>query len=200
MLTVQPVSMNTNFQKVSFQRNDRQAFEDDREFFEQQKREIENLIDDNRLPGGMKKFLKVANVVTDALIAGFTVACATIASATCGKNTFNKLAGNKMVKSAVEGFGPMGEYASKSFKTMKHYAADFVRKIFGKEKGQKIVNFAKNVIKTVEKFFKKLNPFKSEESFDKATTKTAAGLGVGAGAASAYAKAVEKSEQESGEE
>ena len=34
MLTVQPVSMNTNFQKVSFQRNDRQAFEDDREFFE----------------------------------------------------------------------------------------------------------------------------------------------------------------------
>ena len=199
MLTVQPVSMNTNLQKVSFRRNDRQAFEDDREYFEQQKREIEGLIDDNRLPGGMKKFLKVANVVTDALIAGFTVACATIASATCGKNTFNKLAGNKMVKSAISGFGPMGECASKGIDSLKHYAADFARKIFGKEHGQKIVDTAKTIIKTVKDFFKKLNPFKSEEVFDKATAKTATGLGVGAGAASAYAKAVEKSEQESGE-
>ena len=35
MLTVQPVSMSTYSQKVNFQRNDRQSFEDDREFFEQ---------------------------------------------------------------------------------------------------------------------------------------------------------------------
>ncbi len=199
MLTVQPVSMNTYSQKVNFQRNDRQSFEDDREFFEQQKREIEGLIDDNRLPGGMKKFLKVANVVTDALIAGFTVACATIASATCGKNTFNKLAGNKMVQSTVSGFKPMEEYAGKGFKTLKHYAADAVRKLFGKDKGQKIVDFAKKSIKTVKEFLNKLNPFKSEEVFDKATARTATGLGVGSGVASAYAKAVEKSEQESGE-
>lgn len=200
MLAIQPVSMNSYPQKVSFQKNDRQSFEEDRAFYEQQKREIEGLIEDNRLPNGMRKFLKGANIITDALISGFTVACATIASATCGKNTYARLSKNKMVTSAINGFKPMEEYAGKGFKTVKHFAADMVRKLFGKEKGQKIVDFAKKAIKTVENFFKKLNPFKSEEVFDKATTKTATGLGVGAGAASAYAKSVEKAEAESGEE
>jgi len=199
MLAIQPVSMNTNPQKVSFQRSDRQSFEDDRDFFEQQKREIEGLIDDNRLPGGMRKFLKVANVVTDALIAGFTVACATIASATCGKNTFNKLVSNKMVKNTIAGFEPMGEYAGKGFGKLKHYSADLVRKLFGKEKGQTIIDYTKKTIKTAKDFFKKINPFETTDKFDKATAKVATGLGVGAGAASAYAKVVEKSEQESGE-
>lgn len=199
MLAVQPVSMNAYPKKISFQKNERQAFEDDREFLEQQKRELEGLMDDNRLPGGMRKFLKVANMVTDALIAGFTVACATIASATCGKNTFNKLASNKMVQNTISGFKPMEELAGKGFKTVKHFAADMTRKLFGNEKGQKIVDFAKKSINVTKNFFIKLNPFKSEEIFDKATAKTATGLGVGAGAASAYAKAVEKSEQESGE-
>ena len=199
MLTVQPVSMNTYHQKVSFQRNERQSFEDDRDFLEQQKREIEGLIDDNRLPSGMRKFLKGANVITDALIAGFTVACATIASATCGKNTFNKLSKNKMVQSTISNFKPITKYLDDGAKALKHYAAGAIRKLFGKEQGQKIVDTSKIMIKNVKDFFGKLNPFKSEEVFDKAIAKTATGLGVGAGAASAYAKAVDTSEQESGE-
>ena len=200
MLTVQPVSMNAYQQKVSFQRNDKQSFEEDRDFLEQQKREIEGLIDDNRLPSGMKKFLKAANVVTDALIAGFTVACATIASATCGKNTYARLAKNNVVQNTISGFKPMEDVAGKGLKILKHKAADLVRKLFGNEKGQKIVDTVKTVIKSVKNFFKKLNPFESTEKFDKATAKTATGLGIGAGAANAYAKAVERSEQEAGEE
>lgn len=198
MLTVQPVSMNTNFQKVTFKSN-RQSFEDDRDFFEQQKREIEDLIDDNRLPGGMKKFLKAANVVTDALIAGFTVACATIASATCGKNTFNKLKANKIVQNTIDGFKPMGKYTDEGLSCLKHYSADLVRKIFGKEKGQKIVDNSKTILDKVKDFFVKLNPFETTDKFDKATAKVATGLGVGAGAASAYAKAVDRTEAEGGE-
>lgn len=200
MLAIQPVSFNSYPQKVSFQRSEREVFEDDKAFYENQKREIENLLSDEKLPKGMKKFLNVANIVTDGLIAGFTVACATIASATCGKNTFSRLAKNNMVQSAVGGFKPFGEYAGKGFKTLTHQAANLVRKLFGKETGQKIVDHAKAIIKTIKKFFNKLNPFKSEETYDKAAAKTATGLGVGAGAASAYAKTVEKSENESGEE
>lgn len=199
MLAIQPVSMNSRSQKVSFQKSERESFEEDRAFYEQQKREIEGLLDDNRLPNGMKKFLKGANIVTDGLISGFTVACATIASATCGKNTYTKLSSNKFIKSTLEGFKPLGEYFTKGLNILKHSASKFVRKYLGEEKGQKIVDTAKKIIEKVSSFFKKLNPFKDTETFDKATAKTATGLGVGAGVASAYAKTVEKAEQESGE-
>ncbi len=196
MLAIQPVSMNTYPQKVSFQRHERADFEDDKEFFEQQKREIEGLIDDDRLPKGMKKFLKGANVITDGLISGFTVACATIASANCGKNTFTKIKSNKFFNTVLKGFEPIKQYAAKGIKLIKSYAGKIVRKLLGDEKGQKVVNFAKNTITKVEKFFNKLNPFESTDKFDKATAKTATGLGVGAGVASAYAKTVERSEED----
>jgi hypothetical protein len=199
MLAVQPVSINSYPKKVSFQRNDRQVFEEDREFYEQQKREIENLLGDEKIPKKMRKFLNVANIITDGLISGCAVGCATAATATCGKNTFNKLKGNKILKNAATGFKPMGEYASNGFAVLKHYAADFTRKIFGKENGQKIVDFAKKALDKINKFFNKINPFANVEKYDKATAKAATGLGVGAGVASAYAKAVEKSEAESGE-
>ena len=195
MLAIQPVSLNTNPKKVSFQMNERKTFEDERDFFEQQKREIEDLIDDNRLPGGMKKFLKVANVVTDALIAGFTVACATIATATCGKNTYSKIANNKTVKNVINAFKPLGECVVKGFKSLKQYAGKLVRKLFGEEKGQAIIDSAKRYIKKVASFFKRNNPFKDEAAYDKAAAKTATGLGVGAGAASAYAKSVDNAEK-----
>lgn len=200
MLAVQPVSMNTYPRKVSFQRNEGQNFEEDREFYEQQKREIEDLLGDEKIPKKMRKFLNIANIITDGLISGCAVGCATAATAACGKNTFNKLKANKMLQSAVAGIKPMGEYAVKGFAALKHYAADFSRKILGQEKGQKIVDFAKQTIDKINKFFKKINPFETVDKYDKAAAKTATGLGVGAGAASAYAKAVEKSEQESGEE
>ena len=199
MLAVQPVSINSYPKKVSFQRNDRQVFEEDREFYEQQKREIENLLGDEKIPKKMRKFLNVANIITDGLISGCAVGCATAATATCGKNTFNKLKGNKILKNAAAGFKPIGEFAGKCFATSRHYAADFARKIFGQEKGQKIVEFAKDTLGKINKFFKKINPFETVDKYDKATAKAATGLGVGAGAASAYAKAVEKSEAESGE-
>lgn len=200
MLAVQPVSMNTYSKKVSFQKNDRQAFEEDREFYEQQKREIEDLLGDEKIPKKMRKFLNVANIITDGLISGCAVGCATAATATCGKNTFNKLRANKILQSAVAGFKPMGGCAENGIATLKHYAANFARKVFGKEKGQKIVDFAKSALDKINKFFKKINPFETVDKYDKAAAKTATGLGVGAGAASAYAKAVEKSEAESGEE
>ena len=76
MLTVQSVSMSQP-QKVSFKQNERRAFEEERAFYEQQKEELEGLLSDQRLPKGMRKFLNVANIITDGLIAGFTVACAT---------------------------------------------------------------------------------------------------------------------------
>ena len=195
MLTVQSVSMNSYPQKVSFKQNERRAYEEERAFYEQQKEELEGLLSDQRIPKGMKKFLNVANIVTDGLIAGFTVACATIASATCGKNTYSRLAKNNMVKGAVSSFGPIGEYAMKGLKAVKHFAGDMVRKLFGQEKGQKIVDGAKSAIDKVKNFFVKLNPFKSAEAYDKAAARTATGLGVGAGAASAYAKVVDKAEQ-----
>ncbi len=195
MLTVQSVSMNSYPQKVSFKQNERRAYEEERAFYEQQKEELEGLLSDQRIPKGMKKFLNVANIVTDGLIAGFTVACATIASATCGKNTYSRLAKNNMVKGAVSSFGSIGEYAMKGLKAVKHFAGDMVRKLFGQEKGQKIVDVAKSAIDKVKNFFVKLNPFKSAEAYDKAAARTATGLGVGAGAASAYAKVVEKAEQ-----
>ena len=195
MLTVQSVSMNSYPQKVSFKQNERRAYEEERAFYEQQKEELEGLLSDQRIPKGMKKFLNVANIVTDGLIAGFTVACATIASATCGKNTYSRLAKNNMVKGAVSSFGPIGEYAMKGLKAVKHFAGDMVRKLFGQEKGQKIVDVAKSAIDKVKNFFVKLNPFKSAEAYDKAAARTATGLGVGAGAASAYAKVVDKAEQ-----
>ncbi|MBO6257351.1 hypothetical protein J6N69_04890 [bacterium] len=195
MLTVQSVSMNSYPQKVSFKQNERRAYEEERAFYEQQKEELEGLLSDQRIPKGMKKFLNVANIVTDGLIAGFTVACATIASATCGKNTYARLAKNNMVKGAVSSFGSIGEYAMKGLKAVKHFAGDMVRKLFGQEKGQKIVDVAKSAIDKVKNFFVKLNPFKSAEAYDKAAARTATGLGVGAGAASAYAKVVEKAEQ-----
>ncbi len=194
MLTVQSVSM-SHPQKVSFRQNERRSFEEERAFYEQQKEELEGLLSDQRLPKGMRKFLSAANVVTDGLIAGFTVACATIASATCGKNTYSRLMKNKMVQSTINGFSPMGEYISKGLKIAKHFAADTVRKLFGKEKGQKIVDTAKSAIEKTKNFFDKINPFKTTETYDKVAARAAAGLGVGAGAASAYAKTVEKAEQ-----
>jgi len=197
MLAIQPVSMNTYSQKVNFQRNNKKILEDDREFFEKQKQEIEELISDSKLPKGMKKFLNAANIVTDGLIAGFTVACATIASATCGKNTYGRLSKNKFVQKTVKYIiKPVGEYINKGFKLLKHQAANLVRKIFGQEKGQKIVDFAKAKIASARNLFNKLNPFETPDKFDKAAAKTATGLGIGAGTASAYAKAVEKSEQD----
>ena len=194
MLTVQSVSVSSP-QRVSFKQNERRSFEEERAFYEQQKEELEGLLSDHRLPKGMRKFLNVANIVTDGLIAGFTVACATIASATCGKNTYSRLAKNKMVQSTLNGFTPVAEYVSKGIKFVKHFAADMARKLFGQEKGQKIVDAAKSIIEKTKQFFDKINPFKTVETYDKAAAKTATGMGVGAGAASAYAKTVENSEK-----
>lgn len=199
MLAIQPLSLNNCSQKVSFKQNNRRAFEDERAFYEQQKQEIEGLLSDERLPKGMKKFLKAANVITDGLIAGFTVACATIASATCGKNTYQKLAKNKMFKNILNGLNPCADFLSKGIKKLYQYAGKLVRKIFGPEKGEVIVNTSKKIIEKTEQAFKKMNPFKDVETYDKTAARTATGLGVGAGLASAYAKTVEKSEQD-GEE
>jgi phosphoesterase RecJ-like protein len=64
-----------------------------------------------------------------------------------------------------------------------------------RSRGVEIVDVAKSALDKVKKFFDKLNPFKSTETYDKAAARTATGLGVGAGAASAYAKVVENAEQ-----
>lgn len=196
MLAIQPVSLNNCHQNVSFQQRKKKAFEDEKAFYEQQKQEIEGLLSDERLPKGMKKFLKAANIITDGLISGFTVACATIASAACGKNVYQKLSKNKIVQNIVKGVKPFAEYLSKGIKKLFQYAGKLVRKVFGQEKGQAVVDASKKIIEKTDKAFKNMNPFKNVETYDKAAAKTATGLGVGAGLASAYAKTVEKSEQD----
>ena len=65
--------------------------------------------------------------------------------------------------------------------------------------GAKVVKAAKKVAEKTKAFFKGMNIFKDEASYDKATKKTATVLGAGSGVASAYATAVKESELKEGE-
>lgn len=216
MLAIQPVSVKGYSKPAFTQRYDRDdSLESDRSFFEDQKAEINGLLDDERLPGGMKKGLKVVSVITDGIIAGISVACATIAGSKWSKGAFTRIAKSQFSKNAAETIKPLKEFVSKESDTIEGLVAKGLKKFketkFGKKVvelyndfkatkfGAKVVKAAKKVAEKTKAFFKGMNIFKDEASYDKATKKTATVLGAGSGVASAYATAVKESELKEGE-
>ncbi len=208
-----PVANAYPVRKVSFKGNENKLnLEDERDFYEQQRKEIQGLIEDEHMPKFMKKFFKVAGVITDGIVAGISVACATLAGASYGKKSFAKVASSNFMKNTIKTFEPLKNGASKGAEKLEGYAAKGADKFFetgfGKKVselyhkfassnvGKKVVTFVKKVIEKTKEFITKLNPFKNEASYDKASQKVATILGTGSGAASAYSTAIKPEEGE----
>lgn len=214
-MLVQPLSVANSYpvRKVSFKANDDSLdLENERKFYEQQRKEIQGLIEDEHMPKAMKKFFKVAGIVTDGIVAGISVACATLAGASYGKKSYAKIASSKFMQNTMKTFEPLKNSAGKGAEKLEGYAAagadKFFETTFGKKVakiynqfksskiGEKIVTFVKKVVEKTKNFFKNLNPFKNEAAYDKASQRAATILGTGSGAASAYSTAIKPEEGE----
>ena len=194
MLTIQPKVTSAYPQRISFKSNE----EEETTLGEQAKafrQEMADVIPEEKMPKKIKSVYNWIDMIMSAIIAGFSVACATIATGRFGKRVHGKLSSSKIAKRVLDSFKPIGEYAGKFIKFTEKQAGKLVRKLFGEEKGQKIVDKSKSIIKSTKDFFAKINPFKSEERFDESVSKASTVLGVTATGATLTADIVDNAEQ-----
>ena len=194
MLTIQPKVTSAYPQRISFKSNEEDA-STFRKQAEELKQEMADVIPEEKMPKKIKSVFNWIDMIAGALISGGAVAWATIRTGSFGKTIHGKLSSNSIVKSALDSFKPIGEYAGKFVKFIEKQAGKLVRKLFGEEKGQKIVDWSKSIIKSTKDFFARINPFKSEETYNKAVSTTSTVLGAGAAGATLVADIASNAEQ-----
>lgn len=212
MLTISPISANKLAKVPSFKAydDDKASYEAERRFYEQQSQELNQVIEDENIPEGLKKPFKVARVITNGVIDGLAVGWATATGAkTCQKAVNSKIAKNifKYVKEAIKTIKPLTGLALKGLEKIKGYAVKGLNILKNNKFGQKltslsdkltnnsftkkIINFTENISKKVVEIVKKvIKPIKNM-TFEKATNITATTLGTGSGIAGAYVAAKE---------
>lgn len=221
MLTVQPnfttkyVQKPVNFKGGSTYELTEDLYNQKSDFYKQQIRDLDEVIDNEKTPSALKKFAKTAKVVSEAVLEGWAVAWgakkgANILKGTAAKGLNSNFTKNiqKFVTKAQE-FIKTKNFGAKIFTTIlngieKIKTSKIGQKIAGAidsfantkagkaiAKGFKVIGSGiKTAYEFIAKQFGKIKNTVKGKSFDEVyekTSKTAATtLGVGAGATSAY--------------
>lgn len=225
MLTIQPTGItNNNFSKHPVFKGednilDEQTYNKKKFYYANQKNECDKILNDQYVPDGMKKGVKICKVASEGILEGWAVTWAATEGAKFAKSSVLKAINSKFAKSTAKAMKPLktgiqhsarniGKSFTKGIENFKK--SNFVTKVADKidkaEKslnksapGRLVVKFISgigkcfkalgNVISTVT--HKLVQPFK-KLTYDKAAKATAATLGVGSGAAGAYNAAREE--------
>lgn len=213
MLTIRPVSLN-NLKSPSFRSeiyDNKESYENERRYFEDTRKDLDEIINDDYIPEGMKKPFKFARIVTNGVVDGLAVGWAAMAGASSFKKAANsKFAKNvgKTIKDLGKAAKPIAEDAAKikdsfgrksarafiNFKNSKfgQKIADLYNKFVQTKFGKATVEFTKAAAKKVIEIAKKVVSTIKSFTYDKVSKTTAATLGTGSGIAGAYATAREE--------
>lgn len=220
MLTVQPKFTNQSSYKTSFKGEadfiNEDKYNEKKAYYQNQKIEFDNIINDEYVPEGMKKGAKVFKVASEGILEGWAVAWGATKGGKFLKAGFVKAANSKFAKWASNMLSPIGKGIKKSANNIKTSFVKGLENIktskFVKNTSKKITKAEENlnktalgkglvtVIKTIGKGFKavgklisnigkKIAKFCKNITYDKASKATASTLGVGSGIAGAYSAA-----------
>lgn len=210
MLAIQPISLNSNPKNTSFKGvyDNKESYENEKRYFEEQRREFDGILNDSNIPEGMKKPFKLARIITNGVVDGLAVGWAVVA----GANSCKKVAGSKFVKNIGDAAKPIAQGFTKSFKNFSKLIKNSLKKLSNSKYGKKVVDAfdglynkfttskigktitesAKKVSSVVKEDARKIADFIKSVTYDRATKTTAGVLGGGSGIAGAYATAREE--------
>ena len=209
MLSIQPVNVTSpkmrnvqfgNRSAFTVETPEDEAYSEKTKFFEKQKQEFENIVNDERTPEFLKKMGKAFKVISEALFNGWLVAWgaskgakfvkSSVASGMNGKvaqeaKTFAKPIANGFRKAAgaiAGGFATVGEHikASKTYTNLAEKLTNFAEKMDNHKYGQYVMSGLRLVGKGIKaafgfvaKPFEKLAEKIKGTSFDTAYDKAA---------------------------
>lgn len=191
MLAIQPTGISQtaskyqNFKGESYALDD-ETYSNKRRYYESQRDECDELIEDKYLPRSVKNAVKVGKVVAEGSLEGWAVAWAATKGAKFSKTMVVKILNNKMIKNLASKVGDLGSLAKvKSAPLLKDLGAKYT-KLLDKLGQDKYGKYLANGIKGAEKITNKIGTTLKGFTYDKATKITATTLGVGSGLAGAY--------------
>ncbi|MBD5402643.1 hypothetical protein HDR58_07585 [bacterium] len=213
MLTIQPnftqySAKNTTFRGVATL--DEKTYNEQRAFYERQKQEFEDLINDDHIPESGKKIMNLFKIVSEGVLEGWAVLWGATKGAKAIKSFAGKIANGKAAKWATEVLKPITKgvsdtgskiaesvknkitdiQASKTMTTISDKFTEIISKIDDNKIGH-------SILETFRYVNKKLNPFNKDTlkkiteplkntTYDGVAKATATTLGVGSGLAGAY--------------
>lgn len=200
MLSIQPNQISQTASKYQTFKGsscvlDEETYANRRSYYENQKHECDELLEDQYLPKGFKNAVKVGKVVSEGILEGWAVAWAATKGAKFSKNIGLKVIDSKFAKNIAKMFGNLAEFVKvKSSPLTKKLGENFetvINKLdtnkYGKYvvKGLKAINNGFKAVKAVvTTVLEKLGV--KNFTYEKATKATATTLGVGSGLAGAY--------------
>ena len=215
MLAIQPISV-SNSKSISSSRPvfkggwDKKSLEDERSFIENQREELDNLINDTHIPEPIKKPFKFFRILANGAIDGIAVFGSVMMLASFLKKGSN----SKIVNKVADTVKPMGAKAASGAQKLADAASAFIKKAAASKYGQKVVDTFKKLASTDKgkkilykgkrilvrgrKLLRKLaailnkvlSPMKKVTK-DGATKGIATGLGIGSGLSGAYEASME---------
>lgn len=207
MLAIQPISVsNVSVSKTrpTFKGNwDKDSLDNERSFYERQRDELDNLINDDHIPEKIKKPFKFFRVLANGAIDGIAV----FGSVMMLAGFLKKGSNSKIVNSITEAIKPMGGKVTNAAAGVMEYATNLLKKVSQTKLGKKAVNLVNKFAKSYKgkrvlvrlrkvlryvasKLNQVLKPIKNLTG-DKITKGAAAGLGIGSGLSGAYEASME---------
>lgn len=214
MLTIQPNFRNTSFRGESAL-IDKATYEEKQRYYTQQKREFEEIINDEHIPETMKKGAKVFKVASEGILEGWAVAWGASKGADMMKTGMVKASASRTAKWAKNILKPVGKMLVKAGENISKFVSEnidklakseFVQKLDGNKFGHYIVEAFKGLGKLLKyaneglkNLWTKVAGKSDGSTYDKAANAVSKTLGVGAGLGGAYnaARAPKKAEQKS---
>ena len=202
MLAIQPISVsNSSTAKTvrpSFKGWDKESADAEKDFFEQQRQELDNLINDDNIPDKIKKPFKFFRVIANGAIEGLAVFGSVMMLAGLLKQTKS----SKVAEGLADTIKPMGKKVAQGAKSITKVVSDLIQKAAKTKQGEQVINTykkyagtmkAKRKLVVLRKYYRSakavlnkiLKPVKNITA-DKITKGTAAGLGIGSGLTGAY--------------
>lgn len=201
MLTIQP-----NFRNTAFRGEtaliDKKTYEEKQKYYTQQKREFEEIINDEHVPEPMKKGAKVFKVASEGILEGWAVAWGASKGANMMKSGMVKASASQSAKWIKNILKPVGKALVKLGENISKFASEnidklakseFVQKLDGNKFGHYVVEGCKRLgklLKSANEGIKNLwtkTVGKGDGStYDKAANAVSKTLGVGAGLGGAY--------------
>lgn len=218
MLTIQPTGITQNSSKVlAFKGEDNlldeETYNKKRSFYNNQKDECDEILNDQYVPEGMKKGVKICKIASEGILEGWAVTWAAAKGAKIAKSSVVKALNSKVAKGAGEIFKPLGKGIKEAGKNLR---ASILKGFNNFKESKFITNISKqltkletkldkssagkvvvNIVKGIGKGFKAVGngistlahkiaqPFK-KLTYEKATKAGSTTLGVGSGIAGAY--------------
>ncbi|MBR1425573.1 hypothetical protein IJ579_08425 [bacterium] len=210
MLTIQPNFVTKTSMRPVFTANDSLLDEDyvneQRDFFEQQRDNFDQIIEDDYVPGWVKKGAKVFRIISEGILEGWAVAWGATKSAKFVRSSSTKAVESGFYKGAKNILKPIkesfGKFVSGKWKAL--MSTEFMLKrsneineFLEKNSVGKAIN---SFIQGIKGKYGKLVEKTKDITFDQVTNVTAGTLGVGSGAMGAYNSAISERNMEVAED